>query len=102
MDKIVVMKDGQVSEQGTYHELLKDGGQFADFLVEYLAEDDQIPSEPEDLENLKQTLVSFSFISISNRGDFSKLSFGMFCNTFFQNVLHFLSVDYVTQESGET
>jgi ABC-type dipeptide/oligopeptide/nickel transport system ATPase component len=90
MDKIVVMKDGQISEQGTYHELLKDGGQFADFLVEYLAEDDQIPSEPEDLENLKQTLVSFSFISISNRGDFSKLSFGMFGNIFSKCIATFV------------
>jgi len=101
MDKIVVMKDGQISEQGTYHELLKDGGQFADFLVEYLAEDDQIPSEPEDLENLKQTLVSFSFISISNRATFQNCL--LVClETFFQNVLQLLSVDYVTQESGET
>jgi ABC-type multidrug transport system fused ATPase/permease subunit len=27
MDKIVVMKDGEISEQGTYQELLTSGGQ---------------------------------------------------------------------------
>ena len=55
MDKIVVMKDGQISEQGTYQQLLQDGGQFADFLIEYLTEETQ--SDVEDIENLKQTLV---------------------------------------------
>jgi len=40
MDKIVVMKDGRISEQGTYHQLLKAGGEFAEFLVEYLAEEE--------------------------------------------------------------
>ena len=57
MDKIVVMKDGEISEQGTYQELLQDGGQFADFLIEYLTEETQ--SDVEDIESLKQTLVSF-------------------------------------------
>ena len=55
MDKIIVMKDGEISEQGTYHELLKAGGQFADFLVEYLAEEAE--SEVEEFEELKHTLV---------------------------------------------
>jgi hypothetical protein len=40
MDKIVVMKDGRISEQGTYHQLLKAGREFAEFLVEYLAEEE--------------------------------------------------------------
>ena len=35
VDWIVVMKDGKVSESGTYHELLAQKGAFADFLVEY-------------------------------------------------------------------
>jgi hypothetical protein len=58
MDKIIVMKDGQISEQGTYHELLKAGGQFADFLVEYLAEEAE--SEVEEFEELKHTLVTLA------------------------------------------
>ena len=49
MDKIVVMKDGQISEQGTYQELLQDGGQFAAFLIEYLTEETQ--SDVVDIEN---------------------------------------------------
>ncbi len=40
MDKIVVMKDGRISEQGTYHQILKTGGEFVKFLVEYLAEEE--------------------------------------------------------------
>ncbi len=59
MDRIFVMKDGTVSEQGDYHELLAAGGEFADFLVQYLTEekekDDGGESET-DLESLKQTL----------------------------------------------
>ena len=39
MDQIFVMKDGRISEQGTYHELLAEQGEFADFLVQYLTEE---------------------------------------------------------------
>ena len=38
MDRIFVMKDGRISEQGNYQELLAAGGEFSDFLVEYLSE----------------------------------------------------------------
>ena len=68
MDKIVVMKDGRISEQGTYHQLLKAGGEFADFLVEYLAEEAQDESETEELENLKMTLVRFECKALSRIG----------------------------------
>lgn len=37
VDMIIVMKDGIVSESGTYHELLGQKGDFADFLIEYFA-----------------------------------------------------------------
>lgn len=59
MDRIFVMKDGQISEQGNYHELLAAGGEFADFLVQYLTEEQENGSEIEDeesMENLKQSL----------------------------------------------
>ena len=56
MDQIFVMKEGRVSEQGTYENLLAEGGEFADFLIQYLSEegdkenlDPQAESELEDL-----------------------------------------------------
>jgi ABC-type transport system involved in cytochrome bd biosynthesis fused ATPase/permease subunit len=36
-DKIVVMKNGAVSESGTYRELLKASGEFADFLIQVIS-----------------------------------------------------------------
>merc|ERR1712018_354035 len=38
MDYIIVMKDGQISESGSYKDLLKMKGDFADYLMEHLAE----------------------------------------------------------------
>uniref|UniRef100_A0A914WXI5 ABC-type glutathione-S-conjugate transporter n=1 Tax=Plectus sambesii TaxID=2011161 RepID=A0A914WXI5_9BILA len=38
VDRIIVMTDGRISEVGTYDQLIKDGGAFADILREYLAE----------------------------------------------------------------
>ena len=36
MDQIVVMKDGTISEIGTYDELMNNRGAFAEFLIEQL------------------------------------------------------------------
>ena len=36
VDNIVVMKDGKISEIGSYKELLENRGEFADFLAQYL------------------------------------------------------------------
>jgi ATP-binding cassette subfamily C (CFTR/MRP) protein 1 len=36
VDRIVVMKEGRISEQGTYRELLERDGDFSQFLVQYL------------------------------------------------------------------
>ena len=60
MDKILVMKDGRISEQGTYEQLLAEGGEFADFLVQYLSEeaekDNLDPQTESELEDLKTEL----------------------------------------------
>ena len=36
LDQIIVMKDGQISEVGTYAELLNQQGAFSEFLMTYL------------------------------------------------------------------
>lgn len=38
-EQILVMKDGQVSESGTYRELLDKKGAFAEFLLQHISED---------------------------------------------------------------
>ena len=52
VDMIIVMKDGKVSESGTYHELLAQKGDFADFLIEHFvgAEDVDLELERDKLE----------------------------------------------------
>ena len=40
VDMIVVLKDGEVSELGTYRQLLEKKGAFADFLIQHLQEID--------------------------------------------------------------
>jgi len=42
MDQIVVMKAGTVTEVGSYRQLLDKKGEFADFLVQYLAEKEDV------------------------------------------------------------
>ena len=65
MDRIFVLKEGKISEEGNYQELLEAGGAFADFLVQYLtkAEEDEdrqndVESESE-LESLKEVFLSY-------------------------------------------
>ncbi|XP_071454835.1 multidrug resistance-associated protein 1-like [Hetaerina americana] len=56
-DKIIVLKDGEISEMGTYKELLKRQGAFAEFLIHHLQED--MPGDlliGEDLEEIKEDL----------------------------------------------
>ncbi|XP_050728277.1 multidrug resistance-associated protein 1-like isoform X2 [Eriocheir sinensis] len=48
MDRIVVLKDKKISEQGTYKELLQKKGPFQEFLLQYLT------SYSEDLEDLAE------------------------------------------------
>lgn len=45
-DVIVVLKDGQVSESGSYKQLVQNKGAFADFLLHYLEQADDLENEP--------------------------------------------------------
>lgn len=55
VDNIYVIKSGEISESGTYQELLNKRGAFSDFLLQYLQEaTDQIA----DLDEIKQQLES--------------------------------------------
>lgn len=53
VDNIFVLKDGEVSETGTYKELLEKKGAFADFLIQHLSE---VNAEEEDVEEIKALL----------------------------------------------
>ena len=41
VDRIYVIVDGKISEQGSYKELLKQDGAFSDFLRNYLYEEEE-------------------------------------------------------------
>ena len=48
MDEILVVADGEISERGTYNELLENKGAFADFMLQYLTEEAIEDSEDAD------------------------------------------------------
>ncbi len=57
VDTVIVVKNGEISEAGTYKELLSKGGDFADFLLEHINDNgDFDDSKESDLEELKQEL----------------------------------------------
>ena len=57
MDDIIVLKDGEISEQGSYDELMQAGGAFADFLVQHLNEDvEEDPETETEMEELRENL----------------------------------------------
>ena len=53
-DHIIVLKDGKVSEQGSYQELVERKGEFANFLLEYMNEMGE--EDEEQLEEIKHQL----------------------------------------------
>ncbi|KAK8386783.1 hypothetical protein O3P69_017907 [Scylla paramamosain] len=57
-DKIVVLKNGEISEQGTYSQLVENKGEFNEFLLQYLAqeEEEDLEDDLDELENIKQNL----------------------------------------------
>ena len=58
VDNIIVLKDGMISETGTYRELLDHGKEFSDFLIQYIQEEEDkvLDSDSETLENVRQEL----------------------------------------------
>ncbi|XP_049867758.1 multidrug resistance-associated protein 1 isoform X3 [Pectinophora gossypiella] len=55
-DLVVVLKEGEISEAGTYQQLLEKKGAFAEFLVHHLSDAER--SSPEELNDIKQDLES--------------------------------------------
>ena len=61
VDQIVVMKEGKVSEMGTYKQLLAKKGEFADFLIQYIQQKEESeiedPETETEVEGLKEELA---------------------------------------------
>ncbi|XP_068632707.1 multidrug resistance-associated protein 1 isoform X1 [Battus philenor] len=55
-DMVLVLRDGQVSEAGTYQQLLEKKGAFAEFLLHHLSDAER--TSPEELDEIKQELES--------------------------------------------
>lgn len=68
VDNIVVMVDGSVSESGSYQELLKQNGAFAEFLRNYSL-DDIIEDEPVTMEMIDEEEEAFPDDALSNHTD---------------------------------
>lgn len=56
MDNIIVLKEGKITESGSYDELLARKGAFAEFLVQFLTEEEQTESDDDQVRELKHTL----------------------------------------------
>ena len=65
-DYIVVMRDGQISEQGTYQQLVDNEGHFSNFLLEYLIEETKKDEAMENSEETTDLVACKEFISTSN------------------------------------
>ncbi|KAL0104453.1 hypothetical protein PUN28_017289 [Cardiocondyla obscurior] len=58
VDNIIVLKDGEITESGTYKQLLEKKGAFAEFLVQHLQEVHVDEGSEDDLREIKQQLES--------------------------------------------
>nr|XP_027217424.1 multidrug resistance-associated protein 1-like [Penaeus vannamei] len=58
VEKIVVLKNGTITEQGSYKELIEKKGEFQEFLLQYLAEENEDEEDLEELEDIKMQLES--------------------------------------------
>ncbi|XP_074648822.1 multidrug resistance-associated protein 1-like isoform X2 [Tubulanus polymorphus] len=71
VDQIIVLKDGEVSEYGTYQELLGHDGAFAEFVKTFLQQQDEegeSDSDPEDVEIKRDLRRRISHISGGESG----------------------------------
>ena len=64
-DYIVVMRDGQISEQGTYQQLVDNEGHFSNFLLEYLIEETKKDEAMENSEKTTDLVACKELISTS-------------------------------------
>lgn len=62
-NNIYVMKDGEISESGSYNDLLNKRGAFSDFLLQYLQE---AGGEVENLDEIKQQLEGIQSAELKN------------------------------------
>ncbi|XP_063585006.1 multidrug resistance-associated protein 1-like isoform X1 [Penaeus indicus] len=58
VDNIIVLKNGVVTEQGTYKQLMERKGEFQEFLLQYLSEAENEEDSLEGLEDIKHQLES--------------------------------------------
>ncbi|XP_069998353.1 multidrug resistance-associated protein 1 isoform X3 [Penaeus vannamei] len=58
VDNIIVLKNGVVTEQGTYKQLMERKGEFQEFLLQYLSEAEDEEDTLEGLEDIKHQLES--------------------------------------------
>jgi ATP-binding cassette subfamily C (CFTR/MRP) protein 1 len=62
VDRIVVMKEGRITEMGTYRQLLDQGREFADFLIQYIQD------------RVETKTVFYIFVKSENDAKMSKFS----------------------------
>ena len=65
-DYIVVMKEGKISEQGTYQQLIDNEGHFSNFLLEYLIEETKKDETKENIEENDDLFTSNELNNTSN------------------------------------
>ena len=73
-DYIIVLKDGKVSEQGSFKDLVEQKGEFANFILEYMSEASDAPDEVKEQltmtlgENFVKRQISTQQSVVSNDG----------------------------------
>jgi len=63
VDQIIVLKDGSISESGTFEEMIASKGDFAEFVAEYLIKQSDNDIDKEDMELMKEIVEKVKPIS---------------------------------------